>query len=268
MWIIFQTSDIQKIGTYLKHINVFFLTLALFTYGFAHLISAYRSRYYFAQNGLALSSKFAIALYFLGTLYNTILPGGISGDGYKIYAVKKYRQFSKLTALRVLLSDRASGLFMLIQLSCLTAFASHVMDYRYGIVGILGTLAITFIGYHLGLRLVLKESWHIAIGAIRYSICVQILNMLVVVFLLWGLEPSQMPFLTDYIIAFMVSSVLAILPITIGGAGIREVTFIAAAQFLPIEAELGVALAVLFFIVNVSCSLLGILFMHRLKHIG
>jgi len=264
--IILHKADVAKIGFHLHHINLFFLIGALLIYGLAQILSAFRGRYYFSQNGLDLSPKFALVLYFLGMLYNTILPGGISGDGYKIYAVGKHQSFSKLTALRVLLSDRASGLFALLTLSSIAAYFSHVTEYAYSYWMLLSVFILTIIGYIVGIRFILKESIKTALGACKFSFPVQLLNMLVVVFLLLGLDPSHAPLAIDYIIIFMTASVFAILPISIGGAGIREVTFLYAASLLPINAELGVALALLFFIVNISCASIGLLFMHKLKH--
>jgi hypothetical protein len=35
--------------------------------------------------GLKLNPKYNLRLYFLGLFYNVLLPGGIGGDGYKIF---------------------------------------------------------------------------------------------------------------------------------------------------------------------------------------
>jgi uncharacterized membrane protein YbhN (UPF0104 family) len=64
----------------------------------------------------------------------------------------------------------------------------------------------------------------------------------------------------DYLVLFLVSSVVAMLPITIGGAGARELTFLYGAQFLDIHAEKAVAIGFLFYLISTAVSFLGIFF--------
>lgn len=50
------------------------------------------------------------------------------------------------------------------------------------------------------------------------------------------------------------------LPITFGGAGAREVTFLYGTQYLQTEAESGVAIAFLFYLISTIVSFFGIIY--------
>ena len=53
---------------------------------------------------------------------------------------------------------------------------------------------------------------------------------------------------------------MAMIPVTIGGAGARELTFLYGAQFLDIQAEKAVAIAFLFYIISSAVSFFGIVY--------
>ena len=52
-------------------------------------------------------------------MFNIILPSGIGGDGYKIFLLSKLHNFSKLKSLRIIIYERANGLYPLCVLSLL-----------------------------------------------------------------------------------------------------------------------------------------------------
>lgn len=264
--IIFQT-DLSRLGNYLKTMSPWFLTLAIFTYSAAQIISAFRGKYYFKRHRIRILPRFAIALYFVGMLYNHILPGGIGGDGYKVFVVSKLFHVSKLKTVGILLRDRASGLhglcLTILALSCFSPTIHTLPYYPFFIAA--GWLILT-LGYFISSRIILREHRRIAIGAIPYSLAVQTMVVLVATLILTGLGYHQAQGdLVNYLMLFQIASALSILPISIGGAGIREAGFIFGAPLLGLEAELGVALAIIFFIVNLLCALYGLCFIHRLK---
>ena len=61
----------------------------------------------------------------------------------------------------------------------------------------------------------------------------------------------------EYLLVFFISSLATILPITLGGVGIREFVFIKAAEISEIEQHTAVALSVLFFGITVVSALVG-----------
>jgi glycosyltransferase 2 family protein len=79
---------------------------------------------------------------------------------------------------------------------------------------------------------------------------------LIVILILYGLK-IPLDLFDDYLLVFFVSSLATILPITLGGVGIREFVFIKAAEIGEIDQGNAVALSVLFFGITVVSSLVG-----------
>ena len=78
------------------------------------------------------------------------------------------------------------------------------------------------------------------------------------------------PQFIDYInfaVLFSVASMIAIIPISIGGAGLRELTFLYGAEFLGVAAELGVAFAMMSFVLYVLTALTGVPLFFNIQNI-
>ena len=61
-----------------------------------------------------------------------------------------------------------------------------------------------------------------------------------------------------YLIIFLVSSIVAVVPLTLGGIGSREVTFFYGAQLLGLDQGISVGVSVLFFLITAIVSLAGV----------
>jgi len=68
----------------------------------------------------------------------------------------------------------------------------------------------------------------------------------------------------DYLAIFLISTIATIIPITIGGAGAREITFLYLLGSIGLETSVGVALSLMFFAISAVSSLAGIL--TRISH--
>jgi len=63
-----------------------------------------------------------------------------------------------------------------------------------------------------------------------------------------------------YLFIFLVSSVVAVLPLTIGGMGARELTFFYFAGLLQMETGISVMVSLLFFLISLASSIPGFFF--------
>lgn len=266
--IIINRADTQQVARYLKQANPLYIILAYIALNAAQIISAFRVKYYFKTQNLEFNDKFSIGLYYTGMLFNNILPGGIGGDAYKIYLLGKLASFPKMTSLRLLVSDRASGLLVLMMMAFFVAYCTSLTEIIPYIAIITPFAAIATIAiYFYGIRFFLKENAQTAIGAIKYSFSVQVAGILTVLFIMvaLGFDFSNFNDVWGYILLFLVSSVLAILPVSIGGVGLRELTFLYGSSFLGINPELGISIAIAYFVINLASSLNGLFFWHRLE---
>jgi len=92
LYFVIRKIDIADILELYRQSNLFYILLALILFALSKLFSAYRLNIYFRAIGLRLAEKTNIRLYLLGMFYNLFLPGGIGGDGYKIYLLQKNYQ--------------------------------------------------------------------------------------------------------------------------------------------------------------------------------
>lgn len=268
--LLFWKADTAKIWEYIKTTNPLYLLLAYLIMIFAQIVSGLRMRYYYARDGLDLNHQFSIGLYFTSMLFNTVLPGGIGGDGYKIYTIGKLAEFPHLRAFKIALSERGSGLFALLFLTSvfyIYADFRDIIPHQDLIIASLTALLLPC--YFISASIIMKEKIRTAFTAMLYSFPIQLLNVAIFLVLLidLGVDTANVKDIMGYIVIFMVSSVASIIPISIGGAGLREITFLYGAKLTGLNAELGITVALLFFVTNILCALTGLLFWHRLEKI-
>ncbi len=267
IWIIFTKADLKQIGHYLSNANIFYLSLTFIMVNVTAIISAARTRYYYRKVGLKIKSYPNLALHYVGMLFNIILPGGIGGDGYKAYYLKKRMNMSFITSVRLMVCNRVNGVLFLILITCFfIPFSNFFEGNRLNamIFSIL-LMAITILGYSISARRILREPINMQLGAARYSFIVQLTVLLSGITMMYAMGYNG--HIVDYIILFMVSCLISVLPISIGGVGLRELTFFKGAEFIGLDPELGVAMAVLYYVTTLVSSLIGLPFYWRLNNI-
>lgn len=267
-YFVFSKTDIKLILNHMRDVNPLALVGSFAILIFAQVISAYRMRYYYQTMGQTMSHMFAIALYFVGMLYNTILPGGIGGDGYKVYLMGKLAKFSYLTSFRLMVSNRASGLYALLLYTLLLAVFSttllKLLPFAYGVL--VAAAVVVSIGYFISIKLLLKEPAKVALRAFKYSAVIQGACILTGYILFLGMNAIH-GHMSNYLMVFLVSSIVSVVPISIGGAGLREMTFLYGSTYLGLDVELGIAFSIVYFAINILCSLCGLFFTHKLARL-
>lgn len=267
IYLLITKTNIEQIFHYLKNMSPGYVLLALLVLNFGQIISALRARYYFATEKIFFHKYFSIALYYVGFFFSRLLPGGVSGDAYVAYFLRKKKKISAKTSIRLLISSRASGLLFLMIFAFLLGFLSHLRDdmphwYLLMVIGILGTI----MSYTYLTRLLLREKVETQIGAVKYSVIVQGTVMMAAasLFLSTGMEPYNV---IDYLMLFMISSIMILVPVSFGGAGMREITYFYGAGVIGLNPELGIAVSVVYFLLDTISSLAGVFFWHRIDHI-
>ncbi len=132
---VFSEVDAAQVDHLMRQANPWVLLGAVTSFWIAQAVSGLRMRYYFASVNVKLSRKFSIALYFVSSFYNFLLPGGIGGDTYKVYVLSRMKQLRLSDGARVAFSERASGLFILgLFCSCLVVYTQIYQRFPYGFV--------------------------------------------------------------------------------------------------------------------------------------
>lgn len=257
LYLVIRNIDLGLLFQVLQEANPFWLLWALLWFVLSKLIGAYRYNELLKTTGIQLQAKQQLQLYWLGMYYNLLLPGGISGDGYKIKLLmdaqaKPFRPLFSIT-----LFDRLSGVLALGQLCLLLAFALPALNAWWWL-GVLGLLLSIPVSWLLFSRMVQSGQNALWLRTSLQSLGVQIAQTVATLGIIFAL--NQPTWWLGYSLVFLISSVVAMLPITIGGAGARELTFLWGAQVLGLDAERSVAIAFIFYLVSTAVALYGLVF--------
>ncbi len=253
VWV-FSRIDYRHVGDVLLNINIWYLIPAIVLFTASKIVSSFRLNEFFRCININLTERANLRLYWLGMFYNLFLPGGIGGDGYKIYLLNKRTEISAKTIFWAVLLDRISGVLALFWLAVLIFFLVPISIPYKALIIIL--LPLSWLAFRLFLRFLfpayLKSMNKLNIQAFA----VQLLQVLSAAALLASLGVfSQYP---EFLFLFLLSSIVATLPITIGGIGSREITFLFGAEYMHLNMNISVGVSLLFYLVSALISLIGI----------
>lgn len=258
VYFVFTKVDFAEVWGILQKSHPGYIGLALVFFIASKAFSAFRLNLYFHQLDVLLAQKSNLKLYLLGMFYNLFLPGGVGGDAYKGYLIKKKFEVRTKKVVSVLLLDRLSGMLLLFLYACLLAmfFKNRLLnDYRV-LIGLVMFLALLvfwvlskrYFGY------VYPVFWK----SIGYSAVVQGLQLISLYCILCGLSIED--HILAYLFVFLISSIISVVPLTIGGIGSRELTFYYGAIWLGLDQDTSIGISMTFFLITAFVSLLGIYF--------
>ena len=113
--------------------------------------------------------------------------------------------------------------------------------------------------------LVIRRFWKSFIGIVArtslLSLAVQLAQLACAWFIMLSLDIAGQE--ARYLLIFLISSIVAILPITVGGVGSREVTFFLGADILGLDVNLSISLSLMFYFITLLVSLSGAVFVFK-----
>ncbi len=272
-----------------RHLHIGWLLLALLTGGLQILLSAWRWRFTARQLGLQLSAPRAVADYFLSTLVNQVVPGGVLGD-----VARGLRHGGRLgqgepagrygIAVRAVMLERLSGqlvlLPVLLLLLLVTITGQQLMTALWTRTG--WPLTLTVLSGIAVMGLLLRSGhlpWPQPLLALARTVRSEVRRAL----LRWPVCGwqllSSLAVVTSYLLLFVfsaralgiatpVQTLLPLIPLvllgmlvpfTVSGWGVREGVAALVWPLAGLPAEQGVAISVLYGILVLLSSLPGLL---------
>lgn len=256
IYIVIRKIDLTELWSYIKDVNLLYLFIALITLGISKIIEAFRLNIFFRAKNVILDEMQNLKLYLLGMFYNLFLPGGIGGDGYKVYWLKKNQGAKLKSVIWASVLNRVNGLFGLIILVCIsTIFISF--DFKFNNYLVL-LIPVGYIIYYFTLKIFFKDYTSTLPKTTVQSTIIQFLQVLSAHFILisLGLDSAY----HDYWFLFLISGIIFAIPVTLGGFGSRELVFVYASQFLMVDVNLAVALGLLTYVIRAILSFSGVYF--------
>ena len=255
-WVLSQI-DIKEVGKYLSDVPIAVTIACILIFNLSKIFCAIRLNMFFKQEGVLISEKESLKLYYKGMFYNIMLPGGIGGDGYKGYYLHNTLHVPVKNLVRPILWDRITGaLSIVILIFALINFQTFIPDQTGLKIFLVCSPLLIYAASMVASNMIVPSYRGVFHATTMLSLLNQLSQGVVVILLLYGLKiPVQL--FDEYLLVFFISSIATILPLTLGGVGIRELVFIKAAEISEIEQDTAVALSVLFFGITVISALVG-----------
>jgi uncharacterized membrane protein YbhN (UPF0104 family) len=255
IYLVINSIDIDKLKNILIDSNPMYLLLAFIFFNISKIISSIRLNIYFKRVGVDISEKENLLLYYIGMFYNLALPGGIGGDGYKIYYLNKHYSIKVLPLTKATLFDRISGVVSLLFLMLIFLYFSMFSKYTLGYDFMLILFALlAFPSFYIFNKLLFRDYIDDFKSGNILAFFVQLSQVVCAYFIVLAINQHEM---MEYLSIFLLSSVVAVLPFTIGGIGSREITFIYMFSLVGLDSSAGIAFSLIFFIITAISSLIG-----------
>jgi len=244
--------------------NPLFLAFAFMAYGCSIVIASSRLNGFFKGVGLILSERYNFRLYLLGLFYNLFLPGGVGGDGYKIYFLRRKFTIKGRKLLSAVFFDRLSGLWAL----CLITAALVIFIPRLQIPNQV-PIVVVIIGsvvYYAIIRRYFSDFSKRFFRTHLKALGAQSMQVICAIFLLYalGFEGKFAP----YLLMFLLSSLVAVVPFTVGGLGAREMVFVFGAKYFQLDMHLAILISLLFYLTSALLAAFGSYFIFRPQGLG
>ena len=259
LYLVFRKIDTDQLLQLTKSIHWIWMIPAALLFVVSKVVTALRLNRYFKNIGLHLSERQNWRLYLIGMFYNLFLPGGIGGDGYKVYLLNKHFKTPVKKLIQSALLDRLGGLvaivFLLFGLFFLVDLRVEFLESGVWNGLMIAGLVLTIPVFWFIQRMLFKEFLPSFWLANFWSFTGQIAQLICAWFILLALGIDEM--ILAYQLVFLLSSIVAVLPLTIGGVGARELVFVYAHTYAGIEETAAVAFSVIFFLISAAVSLVG-----------
>ncbi len=261
LYFVFTKIQFREVWDILKGSNLGYLFIALLFFILSKVLSAFRLNLYIHQINIFLTQLSNLKLYLLGMFYNLFLPGGIGGDAYKGYVLKKKYEVKTKSVVSILVLDRLNGLLLIFVISCVLALfldEGRLQPYNF-LFGI--AIVLSIIVFWLFNKRFFSFVYSVFWKSLGFSALVQLAQLASVLFILKAFDVDGNTI--AYLFIFLISSIVSVLPLTIGGIGSREVVFYYGALWLGLDESTSVSISMLFFLITATVSLLGIIYHFR-----
>jgi len=276
--ILFYKIPFHELKPYISSINLGWFALSIIVQLLGALLAALRWSMIMNSLKFVASKTFYIQKSFIGVMFNQILPTSIGGDAYKILAVSKLNRGKKMAVMGVLI-DRLYGLAGLILINvCSLPIVYHLLP-----PSIFWLIILVNMGFFLGLALLisialLKLSFkHFSLKPIsdlahELAASVSSYKDFFIKIILAGL-PNLITLYSFVLIAYAAhihtsfadlisitpsTILLMMVPISLGGWGVREGAMVFLGGLIGLTHPEALALSLLFGFNNLLTSIPGL----------
>jgi len=292
---LFSRIDLGNVVAHITKANVGYLLLACMPYAVFILISAWRWKILLDYKEMGLSFPAVLKIYFIHLFFNNILPSNVGGDVARVAFTMKEKK--RADALATVLVDRVLGFFGLFVFGFFSVLMLYLTVHKieflsFLIVGFVSLIVIITVMFsstinrlvtpgllkirimHLGERLARLYDTFTHFGKARtpmaacvvISFFVQALLAIAPYVILQALPVKyhEISYLS-FFIYLPIINVLSMIPVSVGGIGVRENSYVFLFQRVGLPPDVAVSVSILSFMITFIFSLPGGLFyfLHR-----
>ena len=286
IWFLYQRGDVfEGVLTALKGVQIWpllvFLAILLFNTG----LSSYKWQVLLSADGIQVPLLTLIRSYLVAAFFNLFMPSNIGGDVYRVSDIGRYSSRPANT-LAAVFADRLSGFIVLVLYGLAFAYFSyqHVTELWILLLPVAAFVALLFLIWCLFQQKLI--CWGMKITRLdRIAILTRTRDKCFASFEAYGKRPAilvrimmiSMVFQFNVIIGiYLLSRALQLgihfkhfctfvpfislveaVPITINGAGLRDMAYELCFMSVGATREASLALAVLYMAVSITYSLIG-----------
>lgn len=276
---IFSSIDLQALLDVMRGANPAWLAAALIMMLIGIVVRALRWQILLKAIGVSVPLAELTAIYFIGFLFNNILPSGLGGDAVRMVELNRHSQRGS-DAVTSVVVDRFLGLSALQAIALVALVANRgaiPAGVAYFTVAIfLGGLVIGYLLINQALYLKLRQQIKLfrritdikMVGSLfesfqRYPLAALgraylvalLFNMtLILMYAFIGLSLNAPVSLTQYAVITPITSLLLLVPISFAGLGVREESFRQLYGQIGVLPEVAVAMSLLVHIIGNICT--------------
>lgn len=271
---VFSKIDLKNVLNCLKEANIFLLAFSLSLHFVGVLLGSSRWRVLLESYGIDVPHKELYRLYMIGSFFNTFLPTSVGGDAIRMYKVSSLTDKRAQAATSVLI-ERFIGMLILYIIS----FFSFIFYFNFreekGLFFTIVFLLSAFIGFiifiispfsdkiiktipfsslkekldkiHYSLKYPLREPKNL-LKVSAYTTLLQI-NVVIYFFIISIAIKIKLSIVYFFILIPIILT-LTMLPITIGGIGLRESGFILLFSRFGVVPEKALTLSILGYFIS------------------
>ncbi len=286
IYIILQKLDWYELGQVIVNTDVFFLLISFLLSPVMVLVSVWKWHVLLKAPNLSVPFRRLFALYYVGYMFNHILPTSVGGDVVVSYELAKdtERPFDSVASV---LMNRFTGLMILLPagLVAILLNASVFSDYRIALgmaLIVVGTVVLLwFVCDNRPLGLLdkclgsikpvrkaiakvrkLQEAFQVykeKPGAIGAALGISVVSFLLIVLNVYVgcLAFSVRPLFFEVLVIVPFLQIVSMLPISLGGIGIREWAYMVAFPQIGIASTVGLSVILLLRVKSIVSGVIG-----------
>lgn len=260
-WLVFRKVSWDDVKQTWSGISAFWLLPAFLLYNVSQFISAFRLLQLFRVAGVDISYPDNVKLYYKAMFFGLFLPGGVSGDAYKVIYLQKRSDAGYKTLITATLLDRVNGLMMLLTIAAaLLSRRLDVVDQMISYSPSPYLLALTVLLAWMAYILLHRRLFPLFSPALPrisiLSLVIQLCQLMAFFCILTAFSIGWGQWLS-YGILFYSGSVLSALPLSISGLGIREWVLVTGSGIMMLDSAKAFSASLIFTLISGICALIG-----------